>query len=92
MLVITRKNNESILIEIPCPENLTNSANAEKRTVEIMVLETTKDKVRLGVKAPREIKIMRNELVIVKTSNVQASQAVSKDAFNALLKLQNNKK
>jgi carbon storage regulator len=74
MLVITRKNDEAILIE------------AEGKAIEILVLETGKDRVRLGVKAPKEVKIIRNELVVVKTSNVEASKAINKNAIDALLK------
>jgi len=72
MLVITRKTEESILIN---------------DNIEITILEVSKDKVRLGVKAPRDVKIMRSELVAAKSTNVEASQAVSKGALDALLKL-----
>jgi carbon storage regulator len=63
MLVITRKISESIFID----EN-----------VEIVVLELAKDKVKLGVKAPRNVKIMRSELKAAENTNVEASQAVSR--------------
>ena len=71
MLVITRKLNESILVA---------------DNIEVTILEITKDKVRLGVEAPREVKIIRSELVLVKNSNEEASKAVSKEAIQALLK------
>jgi carbon storage regulator CsrA len=51
------------------------------------VLELGKDKVKVGVKAPKDVKIMRNELVAAKSTNVEASQALSKDAMAALMKL-----
>lgn len=75
MLVITRKLNESIFID---------------DSIEIVVLEMTKDKVKLGVKAPRTVKIMRNELIAAENTNVEASQALSKDALDALMKFKNN--
>ena len=74
MLVVTRKTDDSILIEVG------------EQTIEVVVLETGKDKVKLGVNAPREFKIMRSELVAAKTANVEASQAVSKEVLDALLK------
>jgi len=71
MLVITRKLNESILVA---------------DNIEVTILEITKDKVRLGVDAPKEVKIIRSELMLVKNSNEEASKAVSQDAIKALLK------
>jgi len=70
MLVITRKLNESILVA---------------DNIEVTILEITKDKVRLGVDAPKEVKIIRSELMLVKNSNEEASKAVSQDAIKALL-------
>ena len=72
MLVITRKANESILIN---------------DNVEISVLEITKDKVRIGVNAPRDIKIIRSELAAVQNTNVEASKAVSPNVLNEIMKL-----
>lgn len=48
MLVLSRKKNESIVIG----EN-----------VEVTVLEVRGDKVRLGVKAPRDVTVHRNEVM-----------------------------
>ena len=74
MLVITRKTDESLIIQ----------AGGEE--IEISVLETAKDKVKLGVRAPLQFKIMRSELVMAKSSNIEASQAVTKDALAALMR------
>lgn len=60
MLVITRKIGESIII-------------SDK--VEVSVLEVVGDKVKLGINAPREIKIIRSELKIAKETNEQAAEA-----------------
>jgi carbon storage regulator len=75
MLVITRRTDESVIVE------------SGGQTIEVVVLETGKDKVKLGVKASREVKIIRSELLMAQTSNVEASKAVSKDAVDALLRL-----
>jgi carbon storage regulator len=73
MLVITRKAGESIIIEL------------DGKKVEIDVIETSKDKVKLGVEAPRDVKIVRSELMAAESSNMEASQAVSKNALEALI-------
>jgi carbon storage regulator len=70
MLVITRKTDESLLIA----EN-----------IEVTVLEISRDKVKLGVSAPRDVKIIRYELVAVQEANIEAAQKISKDTLNALM-------
>lgn len=60
MLVITRKTGESVII-------------SDK--VEVSVLEVIGDKVKLGINAPREIKIIRSELKIAKEMNEQSAEA-----------------
>ena len=60
MLVITRKTGESVII-------------SDK--VEVSVLEVVGDKVKLGINAPREIKIIRSELKIAKEMNEQSAEA-----------------
>lgn len=47
MLVVTRKTDESIVIA---------------DNIEVTVLEISKDKVKIGINAPREVKIFRSEL------------------------------
>ena len=48
MLVLSRKKNESIVID---------------DRIKITIVEVRGDKVRLGIEAPREISVMRAELV-----------------------------
>lgn len=72
MLVVTRKTEESVIIA---------------DNIEITVLEVAKDRVKLGISAPKDIKIIRNELRHAQETNLDSSQAVSKDALDALLKL-----
>jgi len=72
MLVITRKTDESILIG---------------EDIEIVVLELGKDKVKFGVKAPRDVKVMRSELVAAKAVNVEAANAISKTALDGLMQV-----
>lgn len=58
MLVVTRRKNESIMIN----EN-----------IEIIVLEFDQQRVKIGVKAPKTMKIMRKEVIeAVKFENQQA--------------------
>ena len=70
MLVVTRKTDESLIIA---------------DNIEIMVLEVTKDRVKLGVSAPRDVKIIRNELIDTQNVNKDSSKALGKDAIEALL-------
>jgi len=49
MLVLTRKTNESIMIG---------------DDVEVSVLAVSRDKIRLGINAPREIPVFRKEVYI----------------------------
>ena len=69
MLVVTRKLDESITIA---------------DNIEITVLEITKDKVKIGISAPREVKIFRSELKLLKQTNEQAANA-SGEAIKKLL-------
>lgn len=48
MLVLTRKRDESILIS---------------DDIEIIVIEVSEDKVKLGIKAPKTMKVFRKELL-----------------------------
>ena len=70
MLVVTRKTEESVIIA---------------DNIEITVLEVAKDRVKLGISAPKDVKIIRNELRHAQETNLDSSQAVSKDALDALL-------
>lgn len=69
MLVVTRKTNESITIA---------------DNIEITVLEIAKDKVKIGINAPKEVKIFRSELKLLKQTNEQAANA-SNEAIKHLL-------
>ncbi len=62
MLVVTRKIDESLIIA---------------DNIEITVLDVSKDKVKIGVSAPKDIKIIRNELI--HTQNVNKDSADSKE-------------
>ncbi|MDE7281780.1 MAG: carbon storage regulator [Ruminiclostridium sp.] len=62
MLVVTRKTDESLIIA---------------DNIEITVLEVSRDKVKIGVSAPKDIKIIRNELI--DTQNVNKDSAESKE-------------
>ena len=61
MLVLTRKTNESIMIG---------------EDVEISVVEVKGDQVKLGITAPRNIKVHRKEVFLaIQRENISASQA-----------------
>lgn len=70
MLVVTRKTDESLIIS---------------DNIEITVLEIGKDKVKIGINAPKEVKIIRSELKDARQTNEQAAHA-SGAAIAGLLK------
>ncbi|MBQ8613104.1 MAG: carbon storage regulator CsrA [Ruminiclostridium sp.] len=76
MLVVTRKTEESIIIA---------------DNIEIVVLEVAKDRVKLGITAPKNVKIIRNELRNAQDANLDSSKAVSKAAIDAFLQLNKSK-
>ncbi|MDN5352596.1 MAG: carbon storage regulator [Clostridiales bacterium] len=58
MLILTRKKNESIIID---------------GNIEIQVISIEEGKVKLGINAPKEIEILRSEIVHkVQESNLEA--------------------
>ncbi len=69
MLVITRKLDESITLG---------------DNIEISVLEISKDRVKIGINAPKEVKVFRTELKTLKQTNEQAAHA-SGEAIRKLL-------
>lgn len=70
MLVLSRKKNESIIIN----DDIT-----------IVVVEIRGDKVRLGVEAPKEVPVHRNEVyeAIRRNQGGSSSPAVEPDATSA---------
>ncbi len=58
MLVLSRKFNESIVIDVG---------------IKITVVEIRGNQIRLGIEAPREIGVMREELVIPATRELVAA-------------------
>jgi carbon storage regulator len=72
MLVITRKTDQSIVI------------NGE---IEVVVVGITKDGVRLGIKAPRDVQIHRREVFeAIKAANAAASAPMAIQDAAALLR------
>ena len=71
MLIITRKNGEGFHIG---------------DDIEVTVIESGKDKVRLGINAPKDVKIIRSELYESREFNVRAAvNKVSIDFMNSFL-------
>lgn len=72
MLVVTRKTDESLIIA---------------DNIEITVLEVSRDRVKIGISAPKDIKIVRNELIDTQNVNKDSgsSKELNKNAMEALL-------
>ena len=52
MLILERKSNEAIIIESPSGD-----------IIEIQILDTTRGKAKVGIEAPEDYLILRDELV-----------------------------
>ena len=68
MLVVTRKQDESLIIS---------------EDIEVTILEISKDKVKIGISAPKDVKIIRSELKAARQTNEQAAHI----PINALAEL-----
>ena len=74
MLVISRKIDEGVIIG---------------DNIKITIIEVNRDRVRLGIDAPQNIKIVRNELYDTEKFNIQA--AVNKMPADMMQKLMSDK-
>jgi carbon storage regulator len=73
MLVLTRKANQSIMIG---------------DEIELSVLSVTRDKVRIGISAPREIPVFRTEIYLeIQEQNRAAGTSVRAEVDEALKRL-----
>ena len=70
MLVIRRRAGQSVLIG---------------EDIEIEIIEATSGKVKLGIKAPREIPVLRSEIKLIGEQNRLAAGGVSPEAVETLL-------
>ena len=70
MLVIRRKAGESLLIG---PD------------VEVEVIDLSHSRVKLGIRAPRQVLILRKEAKLAADQNVEAWRAVSAEALRSLV-------
>ncbi len=72
MLILTRKKNESIIIN---------------DNIEIMVIETDDGKVKLGINAPKAVKIHRKEVYesIIKENQEASNPKVDAEKIKSLL-------
>lgn len=71
MLVITRKTGEGLVIG---------------EDTKIRVLEVGKDRVRIGIEAPMNVKIIREELYDTEKQNLQAAGALSQSVMAQIMK------
>jgi len=70
LLVIRRRAGESIVIA---------------EGIEIQVLETTPTRVKLGIKAPKEVPVLRKEVQLTGQQNRTAAQEIRLDQLMPLL-------
>ena len=76
MLVLTRKTNQSIMIG---------------DAVEVSVLAVSRDKIRLGITAPRDVPVFRKEVYLsIQEEQVSADEGATKQVEKALDDLSND--
>jgi carbon storage regulator len=71
MLVLTRKSNQSIMIG---------------DDIEVFVLSTTGEKVRIGIQAPRDIPVFRKEIYLEIQRQHRATDTSARAEVNEALK------
>lgn len=76
MLILSRKSGETLLI------------NDE---IEIKIIDVNGDKVKIGIEAPKNVKILRKELSQTMESNKAAAASVSSKKLFSMLNDMNNK-
>jgi carbon storage regulator len=69
VLVLTRKTNQSIMIG---------------DAIEVAVLAVSRDKIRLGITAPRDVPVFRKEVYLSIQEEISADGAASKRVDQAL--------
>ncbi len=69
MLILTRKAGESFFIG---------------EDIEITVFDIQGDKIRIGIKAPENVHIIRKEIKEIKEENVKASETASREKIRSL--------
>ena len=75
MLVLTRKRNQSIILN---------------DNIELTIIDIQGDQVRVGINAPKDVKVFRKEVYVEMTEENQRASQVQMDALsllkNAILK------
>ncbi len=71
MLVLTRKRNQSIVVN---------------DNIELTIIDIQGDQVRVGINAPKDVKVFRKEVYIEMTEENQRASNVQMDALNVLKK------
>lgn len=69
MLVLTRKKNQSIVVN---------------DNIELTIIDIQGDQVRVGINAPKDVKVFRKEVYIEMTEENQRASNVQMEALNML--------
>ncbi len=70
MLILSRKPGETLLIN---------------NEIEVKIIEVNGDKVKIGVQAPKDVKILRQELVQTMDSNKLSASKMSPSKLRSML-------
>lgn len=77
MLVLTRKRNQSIVVN---------------DNIELTIIDIQGDQVRVGINAPKDVKVFRKEVYVEMTEENQRASNVQMDALNMLKNAIRNQK
>ena len=77
MLVISRKIGESLIIS---------------DNIKITIISISPDKITVGIDAPKEIKVVREELIETIEANIASNEKVEQNEFKDIADLIKNKK
>ena len=77
MLVLTRKRNQSIVVN---------------DNIELTIIDIQGDQVRVGINAPKDVKVFRKEVYVEMTEENQRAAKVQMDALDILKKAIKNQK
>ena len=69
MLVLTRKRNQSIMVN---------------DNIELTIIDIQGDQVRVGINAPKDVKVFRKEVYVEMTQENKAASNVTMDALSIL--------
>ncbi len=70
MLILSRKAGETLVIN---------------NEIEVKIIEVVGDKIKIGIQAPKDVKILRKELIQTMDSNKESTSAITPSKLHDML-------